>query len=148
MKLLSRRELSIKQLRDRLDHRGHQPDDIERAIQLLIEHRYLDDDRVARAYVRTAIKVKGRGRLRVQQELAAMGIDRQIVAAAVGEAFGEVDERAAISKAIEKKLRGRAKTPVTPAEYARLYQFLLRQGFSPAAVNQALRRQRRGGDEN
>ena len=138
MTLLSRRELSIKQLRDRLDHRGHRPDDIERAIQLLIEQRYLDDDRVARAYVRTAIKVKGRGRLRVQQELEAMGIDRQIVAAAVGEAFGEVDERAAISKAIEKRLRGRPKH-LAPPEYARLYQFLLRQGFSPAAVRLALR---------
>ena len=67
-----------------------------------------------------------------------MGIDRQIVAAAVGEAFGEVDERAAISKAIEKRLRGRPKH-LAPPEYARLYQFLLRQGFSPAAVRLALR---------
>ena len=36
--------------------------------------RALDDGRVARAYARTAAKVKGRGRLRVQRELQAMGI--------------------------------------------------------------------------
>jgi SOS response regulatory protein OraA/RecX len=99
---------------------------------------------VAGAYVRTALKVKGRGRLRIQRELQEMGITRDVAAQALAEAFGDVDERAQIRDAIRKKLRGKPKL-ASQADYARLYQFLMRQGFSPAAASDALRTLRRGG---
>jgi SOS response regulatory protein OraA/RecX len=67
-----------------------------------------------------------------------MGIPREVAAEALAETFGEVDERSLIAKAIQKKLRGRPKIS-TQAEYARLYQFLIRQGFSPGAVVAVLR---------
>lgn len=142
--LLGRRELSVRQLRDRLREREHSDEDVDRAIALLLENRALDDRRVAAAFVRTAISVKGRGRLRVQRELQAMGIDKDVAAEALAEAFGQQDERAMIAKALQKKLRGRPKI-ASPAEYARVYQYLMRQGFSPAAVTAALRGHRRGG---
>lgn len=134
----------MRQMRERLRDRDHPEADVERAIALLIENRALDDRRVAGAYVRTALEVKGRGRLRIQRELQAMGIDGDVAQAALAEAFGAVDERAMVAKALKKKLRGTTKI-TTPAEYARVYQFLMRQGFSPAAVNAALRPYRRGG---
>ena len=143
--LLGRRELSVRQLRERLRDREHADEDVDRAIELLIESRALDDRRVAAAYVRTALKVKGRGRLRIQRELQEMGIEKDVAGEALAEAFGEVDERALIAKALQKKLRGKPKIG-TAAEYARVYQFLMRQGFSPAAVSAALRSHRRGVD--
>ena len=143
--LLGRRELSVRQLRERLRDREHSEEDVDRAIDLLIENRALDDRRVASAYVRTALKVKGRGRLRIQRELLAMGIEKDVAGEALAEAFGEVDERALIAKAVERKTRGKPKIS-TRVEYARIYQFLMRQGFSPAAVNAALRSHRRGAD--
>src|SRR6187455_3557366 len=103
--MLGRRELSVKQVRERLRDREHSQEDIERAVALLIENRALDDARVAAAYVRTAIKIKGRGRLRIQRELQMMGIAKEVGAVALAEAFGEVDERALITKALGKKLR-------------------------------------------
>ena len=105
--LLGRRELSVRQVRERLRDREHAPEDIDRAIDLLLENRALDDARVAAAYVRTALKVKGRGRLRIQRELQEMGIDKDVAAGALAEAFGEVDERSLIAKALQKKLRGK-----------------------------------------
>jgi regulatory protein len=143
--LLGRRELSVARLRARLLEREHSREDVDRAIDLLIENKALDDARVAAAHVRTALKVKGRGRLRIQRELQMMGIARDIVAAALAEAFGEVDERALIAAALEKKLRG-GRTIASPAEYARIFQFLMRQGFSPATVTAVLRRHRKGAD--
>lgn len=134
--------MSVKQLRERLLDREHAPEDVDRAIDLLIENRALDDERVAAAYVRTALKVKGRGRLRIQRELQEMGIEKDVAAAALAEAFGDVDERSLIAQALKKKLGGKAKI-ATPAEYARVYQFLMRQGFSPAAVSAALRGHRK-----
>lgn len=143
LQLLGRRELSERQLRERLRHRQHPAEDIDRAIALLLENRALDDRRVADAYVRTALRVKGRGRLRIQRELQEIGIDKDVAAAALAEAFGDVDERALIAQALKKKLRGKT-TIASPAEYARVYQFLMRQGFSPAGVTAALRAFRRG----
>jgi SOS response regulatory protein OraA/RecX len=134
-------------LRERLLDREHAPEDVERAIALLTENRALDDARVAAAYVRTAIKIKGRGRLRIQRELQVMGIPNDVASQALADAFGETDERGLITKALQKKLRGKPKIS-SPAEYARVYQFLMRQGFSPAAVNAALRAHRRGGSDD
>jgi regulatory protein len=142
--LLGRRELSVQQLRERLIEREHDRPDVDRAIDLLIENKALDDARVAAAYVRTALKVKGRGRLRIQREMQEMGIPKEIAAEALAEAFGEVDERALVTRALQKKLRGNQKI-ATRAEYARVFQFLMRQGFSPATVTAVLRARRPGG---
>jgi regulatory protein len=143
LKLLARRELSVEGVRARLEDRGYSPDDIAEALARLLESGALDDRRVAGAYVRTAVKVKGRGRLRINQELLHMGIQKEIAAEALGEVFGELDERTLIDAAIRKKLRGRP-APKDQGEQVRLYQFLMRQGFSPAGVASALRRFRTG----
>jgi regulatory protein len=139
LKLLARRELSVAGLRARLVDRDHAPDQIEAAIAHLLDTGALDDARVARAYARTAATVKGRGRLRVQRELHDMGIPRDVAAEALADVFGDLDERALIDRALKKKLRGRPRL-TDRAEHARLYQFLMRQGFSPAAVVAALRK--------
>lgn len=138
LKLLARRELSVEALRTRLRDRGYPDADIAAAIDHLLETGALDDGRVARAYARTAATLKGRGRLRVERELMALGIDRNVAAEALGEVFGELDERSLIAKALQKKLRGRKKI-TDIAERSRIYQYLLRQGFSPAGVAHALR---------
>ena len=137
--MLARRELSVEDIRARLLHRQHPPATVETAIRQLLGNGALDDRRVAVAYARTAAKVKGRGRLRVLRELAAMGIAKEIAAEAVGDVFGDIDERALISRAIQKKLRGRTKL-ASRQERARLYQFLMRQGFTPAGIAAAMRR--------
>ena len=144
LKLLARRELSVEAVRLRLQDRGFSREDIEAGIADLIESGALDDSRVARAYAQTAATVKGRGRLRVMRELLQMGIHSDVAAQALGEVFGELDERALIAKALQKKLRGRTKL-ADQQDYARTYQYLMRQGFSPAGVTAALRRFRSGG---
>jgi regulatory protein len=141
LRLLGRRELSVKQLRERLLDREHSAADVDRAIDLLLENRALDDARVAAAYVRTALKVKGRGRLRIRRELQEMGIAPDVAGTALAEAFGDVDERALITRAMQKKLRG---TKIgSAAEYARIFQYLMRQGFAPATITAVLRAARR-----
>jgi regulatory protein len=148
LRLLAGRELSAAEVRARLLDRHHPPADVDAAIERLLQSGSLDDGRVARAYARTAVTVKGRGRLRVARELREKGIGADVISAAVADVFGDLDERALVARAIEKKLRGRPR-PSDAAGYARLYQHLMRQGFSPAMVSSALRRLqgRRTGDE-
>ena len=137
--MLARRELSVAGIRARLTDREHPAEEIDAAITRLLETGALDDARVARAYARTAATIKGRGRLRVMRELSEMGIERDVAAEALAEVFGDLDERSLITRALQKKLHGRPRITST-AEHARLYQYLMRQGFSPAAVVAALRK--------
>jgi regulatory protein len=147
LRLLAGRELSVAECRARLLARGHGAEDADAAIARLLEAGALNDERVARAYARTAVGVKGRGRLRIARELHDKGIARDVVSAALAEVFGELDERSLVGRALQKKLRGRPK-PASQSEFARLYQYLMRQGFSPAVVSDELRRLRGGrGDE-
>ena len=146
LRLLARRELSVSQLRARLLDREHSADEVDGAVTHLLETRALDDGRVARAFARTAAKVKGRGRLRVLRELHVMGIAKEVAGEALAEVFGDLDERALIAQALQKKLRGRPRV-ASPAENARLYQYLMRQGFSPAGIVAALRQIGRRQDE-
>jgi regulatory protein len=139
LRLLAGRELSVAECRQRLLDREHSPEEAERAIARLLETGALDDDRVAHTYARMAANIKGRGRVRVTRELQQKGIARNVVAAAVADVFGELDERSLVARAIQKKLR-RGSKPADTAAYARLYQYLMRQGFSPAAVTAELRR--------
>jgi regulatory protein len=145
VKLLGRRELSVAQLRAKLAEREHDAADIDRAITLLVENGSLDDARLARAYVARALEVKKRGRSRIQRELSAIGIEHEVASEVLGEAFGDLDERALVKKALEKKLPGK-KTIEDRAAYARVYQFLMRQGFSHAAITAVLRAYRKGSD--
>jgi regulatory protein len=139
LKLLARRELSVEEVRARLLYRDHSRDDVSAAIERLLETGALDDGRVARAHARTAAGVKGRGRLRVMRELLAMGIAKEVAAEALAEVFGDLDERTLITRALQKKLRGRPRV-TDSAEHVRLYQYLLRQGFTPAGVVAALKK--------
>jgi regulatory protein len=142
--LLARRELSVSRMRSRLLDREHEADEVEDAIQRLLDSGALNDARVAAAYVSNALRIKGRGRLRIQRELREIGIPADIASQALADAFGDLDERSLIKKALDKKLRAGQKTIVTRQEYARVFQFLIRQGFSAAAVTNVLRAYRKG----
>jgi regulatory protein len=142
LRMLSRRELSVAECRARLADLQHPGADIDRAITLLLENGSLNDARLAREYARMARDVKGRGRVRVIQELRARGIGKETAAEAVGAVFGDSDERALVTRALEKKLRGRPRQ-LDARGYSRLYQHLMRQGFTPAAIAAALRSLRR-----
>jgi regulatory protein len=137
--LLSRRELSEAQLRERLARKEHPPEAIDDAVRRLIEVRALDDRRVALTAARTEAQVKSRGRVRVLRRLQALGISEEIAREAADEVFGAVDERALLERALARRLRGPASTLRDPARFRRLFQQLVRQGFAPALVLRALK---------
>ncbi len=143
--LLSRRELSVRQVHDRLVRRGYSSAAIEGALERLQTSRFLDDARVARALARTHAAVKRQGRDRVLRELAAIGIARSIAADAVTEVFGAVDESALLRAALARRLR-RGVTLDDPASRRRIIQALLRQGFSMDAIRRAMRAHAQGED--
>ena len=138
--LLGRRELSSRQLRDRLLHRQFPAEDVDAVIDRLQTDRTLDDRRVALASARMAASIKGRGRRRVLQYVQQLGVSSDIAEAAVTEVFGEVDEAALLDRAIAKRVKDTPVAALDARAKARLVRQLVTQGFEPAAVFARLRR--------
>jgi regulatory protein len=102
----------------------------------LKELRYLSDVRFAATYTRVRKEDQKLGRRRVEQDLAAKGVPRGIVAKQVGEAYADVDELKLAREYVERK---RMAKPEGQKEQARAMGRLLRAGFSSATVWKLLR---------
>ncbi len=142
LRMLGRRDLSERQLRQRLSRKEHPPGDIEQAIERLRAERALDDGRVAEGIARTESSVKRRGRLRALRQIEGSGIDRDTARRAVDEVFGALDADALLEAALARRLRGR-ETIEDDKEYQRLYRYLLGQGFESDRIGRALRVRRK-----
>jgi regulatory protein len=126
LRLLGRRDYTASEVSAHLLERGFGPDEVSEAVAALMRDKSIDDRRTAAAHVRTASRIKGRGRLRIRRELEARGVPGAIIAQAVGEI--ESDEEA---KTIDRVLaRRRPAEGLSPAERQKLFAQLLRRGFS------------------
>jgi regulatory protein len=141
LKLLARRELSETQVRQRLARRDYEPEAIDAAIDRLKENRSLDDARVAGAIARTETGIRKRGKLRVRRQIEAAGISPAIAQRAVDEVFEALDPDALLTAALQRRLRGRDSI-ADQREFARLYRYLLGQGFESDRVVAVLRKLR------
>lgn len=136
---LGRRELTARQLRDRLLRRGCQADAVEAAIGRLQRDGLLDDRRAARAFARTEARIRHRGPLRIQRSLENMGVDRDTARVATADGFEELS----VSEALESALRRRLRGPIVDDRHARrLVAYLIRQGFDWSAAVAAVERAR------
>jgi SOS response regulatory protein OraA/RecX len=144
LKWLAVRELSEFQIRQRLRTRQVSPGTIEDVVAKLHRAGALDDRRTALACARTEALVKRRGRHRVMRQLESIGIDRDLARRTIQDVFEDVDERELMERALAGRLGKRSRTIRDPAEYRRLFTFLIRQGFDASAVTALLRSRARG----
>ena len=142
LKMLARRELSEKQVRERLARKQHGPDDIDAAIARLRDERAIDDARVAEAIARNETSIRKRGKLRVRMQIERAGISKDAARHAIDEVFGTPDDGALLEASLGKRLRGRD-TIADDREFQRLYRYLVGQGFESDRVLQALNGRKR-----
>ena len=109
---------------------------IGRVLQRLTDLRYLSDERFAADFTRLRKENQSHGRRRVQQDLAAKGIAKDLVTHTIAHAFDDTDELALTRQYAERK---RIKPPATEKETARIMGRLLRAGFSSTAIWKLLR---------
>jgi len=142
LKMVARRELSEKQVRQRLARKGHDADAVDAAIARLREERAIDDARVAEAIARTETSVRRRGKLRVRMQIERAGIAKAIAKQAIDTVFDAIDDAALLEASLRKRLRGR-ETIADDREFQRLYRYLVGQGFESDRVLAALKARRR-----
>ncbi len=143
LKLLGRRELSEAQVRQRLARREHDPEAIDAAVARLLDERAIDDNRVAEAIARTETGVRRRGKLRVLRKIESAGIATATAKRAVDAVFEDLDPSDLLETALHKRLRGRDQVS-DQAEFARLYRYLVGQGFEADRVLARLKRNHKG----
>ena len=133
MRLLARREHSVRELRTKLSARGHPAGEIGSALDELAERGLVSDERFAEAFLRSRLE-RGQGPLKIRAQLRERGVAGALIDAALGAAQIDWNQRAAAA-------RGRrfgAGPPEDRADMARQARFLRGRGFSEGQVARAV----------
>jgi regulatory protein len=136
--LLARKAWSTRDLARRLTQRGAPPEIARAVIADLQSRGYLNDEAFARWWAQVRAERRGIGRRRLRRELAAKGIARGLVAAAIDAAFAQAPEQERALQAARRRLPAlrRAAPDRVPA---RLFGYLLRRGYPPSIVRQVVK---------
>ena len=130
--MVSQRQMSARELRDKLRQKGVDPETAVWCADWLTERGLLDEAAYAAAVVRH-YAAKGCGAGRVRAELARRGIPRSLAEEAL-EAMPETDDQ--LDRLIALKLRD----PDDREAVRKLSASLYRRGFSAEEIRSALRR--------
>lgn len=138
--LCARAEHSSGEICDKLLRWGIIPSEADRIVDALIDTRFIDDARFARAYVRDKLEFSRWGRRKISQGLYLKRVARAIAVRAVGEIDSE-RYREVLRAVIDAKRR----TMTEPDTYdgrTRLFRFAMSRGFEPDLVAAVLREKR------
>jgi regulatory protein len=133
---LNRRERTIAELARLLAAKRVEPEAIETVVSELCEQGYLDDASYAQRFAEDRRRLDGWGAERIERKLLALGVDRELVAAAVGAQETE-DELAAAMAIVARRFPD---PPATPRERDRALGVLLRKGYALELAHEAIRR--------
>lgn len=137
--LLEYRARSVDELRRKLIQKGAPKDEVEEALDRLVEQKLLDDADYARQFARTKITGSGASRMRVLQELRHKGVATDVAERALQNLVEEegIDASTSIQRVAGKKWAALAKLDLFTRR-RRLYSFLARRGFSPDEIRATL----------
>ena len=118
-------------------------DEIREVIEEFRDFRYLDDEEYCRQYINYACS-KGKGPLRIRQELADKGVDRETIGFALEDYYDRDEELERALRQAEKTLAGK---PVDEKMRGRLGRRLVSLGYSTDVVYKVIGICMRGNDE-
>lgn len=130
LRILERRDVSRKELIDKLTDKGESPEDAETVADWLVDLGVIDDERYAAMVVRH-YAAKGYGKARIQNELYRHGVGKELWE-------GAMEHYPAQEDTIDRLLRSRLKSADPDrAELKKATDALLRRGFSWSEINAA-----------
>ena len=135
-RLLSLRAYSEAELRAKLRGKGIAVEIIERALGDFRSTGVVDDRQYAESFVRDRMALRPAGRKRLQWELRAKGVDRQVVEETLADVGEETEIPLALDVAQRRCERLRGEEP--EARRRKLALFLQRRGFAYETINKVL----------
>jgi regulatory protein len=133
---LNRRERTVAELAGHLADKRVEPSAIETVVAELVEQGYLDDEAYARRFAEDRRRLDAWGAERIERRLRSLGVDRDLIAAAVGDQ-GHADELEAACELLARRFPA---PPETPRDLERALGFLVRKGYALELAHDALRR--------
>ena len=134
VRLLSRREHSASEIRDKLIKREFDNREVEQAIVELIQGDWLSDERFAEAYIRMR-QLKGFGPIRISIELNERGVKESIVETYLH--AGETSWSQTLVEQYKKKYKNKAIENYS--DKAKRIRFLQYRGFSLDSIYQVVK---------
>ena len=133
---LNRRDHTVAEIARVLARKRVEPAVIDTVVGELCEQGYLDDERFAQRFAEDRRRLDGWGAERIERRLLALGIDGELIAAAVGcqDADGELEA------AVELLRRRFPDPPATPRDCERALGVLIRKGYELELAHDAIRR--------
>ena len=144
--MLARRAHTRRELQQKLWRKKFAAEEIAIALDGLTERGLIDDRKTASSIVRTQ-SARGRGRGRVASELAAKGVSRSDASSAMEE-IDPAEESQSLLRLLERKERSIPAGLTPQARSKKLFDHLVRRGFSPGAVLTALRKKGKSADDD
>ena len=133
---LNRREHTAAELARILTRKRVEPAVIDSVVGELCEQGYLDDTGFAQRFAEDRRRLDGWGAERIEQKLRALGVDAELVAAAVSSRDHDDELEAALAL-----LRRRfPEPPATPRDCERALGVLVRKGYELELAHDAIRR--------
>jgi regulatory protein len=133
---LNRRDHTVAEIARALARKRVEPAVIDTVVGELREQGYLDDARFAHRFAEDRRRLDGWGAERIERRLLALGIARELVAAAVG-CQGADEELAAAVAVLARRFPD---PPATPRYRERALGMLLRKGYDLELAHDAIRR--------
>lgn len=127
--LLSSREHTEKELKEKLSLKGYGQEDIEDAVVRLKRENYLSEERFAEVYIRSRLRKSPEGKSILSLRLQEKGTPRGVAQAALQEAWERGDYLESLKEAYSSYERKKGK------EYA--IQKLMQKGFSMREIQEA-----------
>jgi regulatory protein len=134
---LARRAHTRLELRRKLLRKGFDGPEVEACLDGLAARGWLNDAATAAALA-SARSRAGRGRARIASELAAKGVSRADADAALS-GLDPAEEGRALRRALDRRARALPAGLTRQARSKKLFDHLVRRGFAPSAVLEALR---------
>jgi regulatory protein len=132
--VLGRRDQTRAQLEQLLHRRGFDPETIAAALDELCQQGALDDERYAHNFVHDRRELDGWGAERIRERLDAVGVERDVIDAAL-QRDGEGELEAAVAL-LSRRLR---EPPPDDPGRARALGLLLRRGYESDLAYEAVR---------
>ena len=130
IKLLSIREHTEKEIRQKLKERGCSASDIDEAVERIKAEGSLSEERFAASFLRSRLRKNPEGKSILRMRLKEKGSPRDVAEAALNEIWENEDYVRPLSVALDSLIRKKGKEGAFAA--------LLRKGWKDSEIRQAL----------
>jgi regulatory protein len=138
VRLLTRRDHTRYEIRQKLKQRGFGSDEILAAVAECERLNYIEDERTARVYIGQLVR-RGFGFRRIAIELKKKGLQGNSIEDILEQQQSEIDEREIARHALQKKIKSFEREADQKKRRDKIYRFLDYRGFNRSIISDLIR---------